>query len=318
MAGIRADHPQDTASHPPPSTGKGRYTLSVTDRKTLDARPFPKKVWQSWKDDSEDPTDRTVGFPKQWRTVNPDHRYERITDKNSESYVRDRFSKEIYELFRDIADPILRADLLRYLILYADGGVWGDIDTRPKQPVSNWIPAEYADKVNFAVGIENDHKGGRIWPTVPYTVQLAQYTVLAKPGHVVMARLIERVCDKLRELMDSRGGKTRRDALDTNNGTVQEPRAGPDLHMSFDDVMSTTGPFPYTTVLMEYFTEQTGEEYTGNQFTSMKEPKLVGDVLVLPLDSFGWMPQQHTVPEDDPMIKVIHLFIGSWRGGHPG
>jgi mannosyltransferase OCH1-like enzyme len=122
--------------------------------------------------------------------VNPDHRYERITDKNSESYVRDRFSKEIYELFRDIADPILRADLLRYLILYAYGGVWGDIDTRPKQPVSNWIPAEYADKVNFVVGIENDHKGGRIWPTVPYTVQLAQYTVLAKPGHVVMARLM--------------------------------------------------------------------------------------------------------------------------------
>lgn len=306
-----------TPSH---AIGKGRYALSVTDQKTRDARQFPKKVWQSWKDDSEDPTERTVGFPKQWRTMNPDHRYERITDKNSESYVRDRFSKEIYELFCEISDPILRADLLRYLILYADGGVWCDIDTRPKQPVSNWIPPKYADKVNFVVGIENDHKGGQIWPSVPYTVQLAQYVVLAKPGHVVMAKLIERVCNRLRELIDTRGGKTTRDdglVLEARNVTSVEPRAGPDLHLHFDEVMSTTGPFPYTAVLMDYFTEQTGEEYTGNQFTSMKEPKLIGDVLVLPLDSFGWMSQLHTVEEDDPMVKVIHLFIGSWRGSHP-
>jgi hypothetical protein len=96
------------------------------------------------------------------------------------------------------------------------------------------------------------------------------------------------------------------------------PVADRDIHMIFDDVMSTTGPFPpYTTVLMEYFSEITGE-YNGIQFTSIKEPKLVGDVLVLPVDSFGWMGHLHTVPEDDPMVKVIHLFIASWRGSHPG
>ena len=235
--------------------------------------------------------------------------------------MRDRFSDDIFELFSQLSDPILRADLLRYLILYADGGVYCDIDTKPKQHISTWIPDKYKNKVNFVVGIENDHKGGKIWPTVPYTVQLAQYSMLAKPGHVVLARLIERVCNKLRELIDAKRGKTARDnilELETRNATVLDARGGPNLHMTFDDVMSTTGPFPYTTVLMEYFSEITGEEYTGNQFTSMKEPKLVGDVLVLPLDSFGWMSQQHTVPEEDPMVKVIHLFIASWRGSHPG
>lgn len=154
-------------------------------------------------------------------------------------------------------DPILRADLLRYLILYADGGVWCDIDTRPKQPASNWIPAEFADSVNFVVGIENDHKDGLIWPTVPYTVQLAQYIVLAKPGHVRMARLIERVCNRLRELIDTRGGKSTRDAmpeLEARNITSQEGRTRPDLYLNFDEVMTTTGPFPFTAVLMDYFT----------------------------------------------------------------
>jgi hypothetical protein len=156
------------------------------------------------------------------------------------------------------------------------------------------IPDEYKVKVNSVVGIENDHKGGKIWPTVPYTVQLAQFTMLAKPGHVVLARLIERVCTKRRELIDAKGGKVRVNVLglEDRNATTLDARGGPDIHMIFDAVMSTTGPFPYTPVLMEYFSEITGE-YNGNQFTSIKEPKLVGDVLVLPVDSFGWMGHLH-------------------------
>jgi mannosyltransferase OCH1-like enzyme len=304
-----------SANSPPGSIKWAR--LQATDQRTLEERPFPKKIWQSWKDDSEDPTDRTVGFPKQWRTTNPDHRYERITDKNSESYVRDRFSDDIYKLFSQLSDPILRADLLRYLILYADGGVYADIDTHPKQPVSKWIPIEYRDKVNLVVGIENDHKGQRIWPTVPYTVQLAQYVVLAKPGHIVMAKLIERVCDSLRKIIDS-ATTSQQQEKQQQHQSKPRPRADPKLHLHFDEVMSTTGPFPFTAVLMEYFSNLTREKYTGDQFTSMKGSKLIGDVLVLPLDSFGWMPQLHTVEEDDPIVKVIHLFIGSWRDSHPG
>jgi len=278
-----------------------------------------EKIWQSWKDNSEDPAERTVGFPQQWRAANPGFRYERITDSNSETYVRDRFSPDISKLFSEISDPILRVDLLRYLILYADGGVWSDIDTRPAQPVSKWIPEEYANRTNFVVGIENDHNGDEIWPSVPYTVQLAQYAVLAKPGHVTMARLIERVCNKLREKLDANDGRNSARESDPKNQNrgLRARDSAPQLHLSFDEVMSTTGPLPFTAVLIEYFSEQTGEEYTGNQLTALKEPKLIGDVLVLPLDSFGWMPQLHTVEENDPLVKAIHLFIGSWRASHP-
>ncbi len=227
---------------------------------------------------------------------------------------------EISKLFSDISDPILRADLLRYLILYADGGVWSDVDTRPAQAVSKWVPEEYANRTNLVVGIENDHKGGAIWPGVPYTVQLAQYAVLAKPGHVAMARLIERVCGKLREMLnatDAINDAVGSDSENQNDGLTERGSAS-ELHLSFEQVMSTTGPFPFTAVLMENFSEQTGEEYIGRQLTALSEPKLIGDVLILPLDSFGWMPQLNTVEESDPLVKAVHLFIGSWRAGHPG
>lgn len=106
-------------------------------------KPFPSKIWQSWKDDSEDPTDRTVGFPRQWRVVNPDWRYERITDANNDAYVRDHFDTPIPDVFTALQDPILKADFLRYLILLREGGVWADIDVYPHQPISQWVPKQY-------------------------------------------------------------------------------------------------------------------------------------------------------------------------------
>ncbi|KAH7228304.1 nucleotide-diphospho-sugar transferase [Fusarium oxysporum] len=264
---------------------------------TLQQEPFPHKIWQSWKDDSENPTDRTVGFPHQWRAVNPDWRYERITDAKNDAYVRDRFDANISDVFTSLQDPILKADFLRYLILLREGGVWADIDVFPHQPVSKWIPKQFQGSVNLVVGIENDHHKQPIWPGSPYSVQLCQYSVLAKPNHPAIKTLVNQVAEDLKKLLESKQ---------------------PGEAVSFEDVMSTTGPFAFTKVLMDYFKESTGVEHTGDELDRLEEPRLIGDVLVLPKDSFGWLPQEHTHDKGDPIILVEHLFIGSWRDGHPG
>lgn len=91
---------------------------------------FPRKIWQTSKNgpaglDSEDRQ------PIQsWVKINQKHRYEILTAHTAESYVRDTFShrQDIVETFTDLQDPILRADLIRYLVLLGDGGVYSDID----------------------------------------------------------------------------------------------------------------------------------------------------------------------------------------------
>jgi hypothetical protein len=60
----------------------------------------------------------------------------------------------------------------------------------------------------------------------------------------------------------------------------------------------------------------TGQKYTGDELHALQEPRLIGDVLVLPKDSFGWLPHENT--HEKEYILVEHLFIGSWRGSHPG
>ncbi|VUC25191.1 unnamed protein product [Clonostachys rosea] len=260
-------------------------------------KSFPEKIWQSWKDDSENPTDRTIGFPHQWRVINPDWRYERITDANMDNYVRQKADPAVADVFISLHDPILRADFLRYILMLAEGGVWADIDVFPHQPISNWIPEEYRGSVNLVVGIENDHHKRPIWPGSPYSVQLSQYAILAKPSHPVFQRLVEQVADNLRSLLQSKSGGSR---------------------VTFEDVMSTTGPFAYTKVLMDYFSEKTGIQHNGDELDKLEHPILIGDVLVLPKDSFGWLPHENTHKKGDPSILVEHLFIGSWRQGHSG
>ncbi|KAH7302908.1 nucleotide-diphospho-sugar transferase [Stachybotrys elegans] len=265
----------------------------------LASTSFPNKIWQSWKDDSEDSNERTVGFPHQWRVVNPDWRYERTTDGNIDAYVDANFQPPISSVFINLTDPILKADFLRYLVLLHEGGVWADIDLYPHQPVSAWIPEPYHsdNSVNLLIGIENDHHKRPIWPGSPYSVQLAQYVVFAKPNHPAIEMVVNQVTTTLQVLSETK----------TTTDTI-----------TFEDVMGTTGPFIFTKVMMDYFQEQTGVVHTGDELDHLKEPRLIGDVLVLPKDSFGWLPQEHAHEKGDPMILVEHLFIGSWREGHPG
>lgn len=257
--------------------------------------PFPTKIWQSWKSYSF--PNRSATFPHQWPALNPSWRYELITDGNIDAYVRSRFEGAIRDVFTSLTDPILKADFLRYLILLREGGVWADIDVLPHQPVSNWIPPQYHGRVNLVVGIENDHHKQPIWAGSPYSVQLCQYTVLAKPGHPAIERVVTETMSGLQELSKSRS---------------------PGRVITFEDVMSTTGPFLFTKVLMEYFGNVTGVVHNGDELDRLEHPRLVGDILVLPKDSFGWLPHEHTYERNDPLVLVEHLFIASWRQDHPG
>jgi mannosyltransferase OCH1-like enzyme len=230
--------------------------------------------------------------------MNPDWRYERLTDDNMDAYVRGRFDGRIADIFTNLYDPILKSDLLRYLLVLKEGGVWADIDVRPLQPVSKWIPEQHRGKVNLVVGIETDHHKRAVSPGVShYSVALAQFAMLAKPGHPAIRILVDHVLDNIERLMKSKA---------------------PGAAITFNDVMSTTGPYAFTQILMDYFKNVTGVVHNGDEMDWLKEPLLIGDVLVLPKDSFGWLPHENTHEKDDPVVLVEHLFISTWRASHPG
>lgn len=128
----------------------------------LEDHDFPLKIWQKAMTGVSALDPVTQSWIRSWIEQNPNHRYEMLTDGSSESYVIRNFAQkpELIHDFLILQDPVLRADLLRYLLIYGDGGIYSDLDTVCLRPFDTWIPTAFNDRVNLIIGIERDSLGG--------------------------------------------------------------------------------------------------------------------------------------------------------------
>ena len=263
---------------------------------------FPRKIWQTGRTSAVGLENKDRIVIQSWLKLNQKHRYEVITQHSAESYVRERFGhrRDIEETFTDLQDPILRADLIRYLVLLGDGGVYSDIDTKALKPIEDWVPSAFKKHANVVIGVEYDKLGGARWIDWTLDLQFCTWVMLAKPGHPLMQTTVERVIARIRRLAQKQGT--------TVSG----------IKTSFHDVLDTTGPGLFTEAVFEGLSYSTGTNFTWHNVTGLLTPKLVGDILILPINAFG-SGQAHSnsgSPEEDTAL-VEHLFRGSWKSDHP-
>ena len=227
---------------------------------------FPRKIWQTAKTGPARLDEDDRNSVRSWMTTNPQHRYEILTQYSGESYVKDRFPHrpDIQEVFVGLQDPILRADFIRYLVLLGDGGAYSDMDTMSLKPIEDWIPSAYAKKVNLVVGVEYDKLDGQRWGDWPLDLQFCTWAILAKPGHILMERTVDRVIGRLKAL------------------ALEQKTTVSGIHASYDDVLSTTGPSLFTEAVIEGLAESTGTDFTWQNITGMTESRLVDDGTYFP------------------------------------
>ena len=277
-------------SEPPPQND----SLQVSD--------FPRKIWQTGRTSAVELDNQDRMVIQSWLKLNQKHRYEIVTQHSAESYVRERFGhrRDIEETFTDLQDPILRADLIRYLVLLGDGGVYSDIDTKALKPIEDWVPSAFKRYANVVIGVEYDSFGRGRWVDWTLDLQFCTWAIMAKPGHPLLQTSVERVVGRIRKLAQKQG----------------KPVSG--IKASFQDVLDTTGPALFTKAVFEGLSESTGTNFTWLNVTGLVTPRLVGDILILPINAFG-SGQSHSnsgSPEEDNAM-VQHLFRGSWKGSHP-
>ena len=68
---------------------------------------------------------------------------------------------------------------------------------------------------------------------------------------------------------------------DSNKMTIAE------LQPNDDDVIQLSGPVIWTRAVLKTLSEATGTEMSYRNFTGMQEPRVFGDVMVLPVNGFG-------------------------------
>lgn len=273
----------------------GTSYLDASSRWTI-----PRNIWQIYFGTVPDDLKDSI---LAWITKNPDHSYVLVRDEGADAFVRHHYAdrKDIRDLFLDLKLPVFRSDLLRYMILESEGGIYSDLDAISLRPIEEWIPKEFKSRARAVVGIEYDQLDDeKLWPSLELPVQFCQWTLAASKGHPLMSMVVNNVAASIHKLAQ-------------NSGTTIT-----DLDPIDDQVTQTTGPVIWTTSVFEGLSAAAGEPITWQNITRIDSPRLYGDILVLPIDAFG-TGQPHSKSTlggaEDALVK--HQFKGSWRHYSP-
>lgn len=248
------------------------------------------KIWQ---------TNNYAGVGSEWPEENPGYRYELLLDGAADHYVSmitELYIPSLSRIWQQIKTPILRFDLLRYLILYAEGGYYTDIDTSPRRPIREWIPTDF-DKstINVIVGVEADEPtmSDEEMQGIDFTgnFQLCQWTMGANAKHPFFKILISSILDILI--------------------THADDAAWPDRLQ----ILQTTGPGGFTKAMLTYLKEQ-DPHFSLSDYRLLERPKQVKDVLILPqyaFAHFGTYSSRNKTDEQEELALVHHASRGTWK-----
>lgn len=153
---------------------------------------FPSKIWQTSRTFDNPSLDPSV---ESWLQKNPGHRYERITQRNDANYLRETITsnQHLLDTALSLQDGMLRADLIQYIFLDAEGGTYTDMDTICLKPIDLWLSDDLKSRANLVIGIEGDCLGGELIPGFSQCVQFATWTMMVKPGHFVLKIILDHV-----------------------------------------------------------------------------------------------------------------------------
>lgn len=289
---VRNKKTQSTPSTPNPQPPKPSPSPSAAPE------GFPKILWyklgpNGLNDDTRKWTDSCI-------KANPEYRAEFMTDASGDEFVKKAFSSrpEIVASYLDLSVPILKADWLRYMLLYDQGGIWSDLDVECLVPIDDWIPSTYVKDAAVVVGWEFDVGWGD-----NFLRQFTSWTIMTKPRSPHMLQVIN-------DIQADIEAKTRE-----NNATVQELT----LEM-VGDVVDFTGPRRMTFGIYKSLGRALNRTIEQQDMAELVHPKLMGDVLVMPGQSFA--ASSNTYPPEDiehlPPALVTHHYAGSWKNDKGG
>jgi inositol phosphorylceramide mannosyltransferase catalytic subunit len=127
------------------------YPISISSLYTevpQSPKRIPNRVYQTWK--------RPV-LPfllalevKRFRRMNPDFSFSFFDDQSMVEYMESSYAGHpILKVFRDVHIPVVRADIWRYCILYKEGGVYCDIKSAMKVPLSQVLTEDLPELISF-------------------------------------------------------------------------------------------------------------------------------------------------------------------------
>lgn len=284
--------------HRPPHSHHPQFGTSFLPASSRDT--IPRNIWQIYFGPIPDDVDDHL---LAWITKNPNYSYVLMRDEGADAFAMHHYANRtaILDLFLNLKLPVFRSDLLRYMILESEGGVYSDLDAIAQTPIDEWIPEEFKSRTRAVVGIEYDQLDDKdLWPSLMLKVQFCQWTLAASRGHPLMTMVVNNVAESIHALARKKGTSVA------------------NLKPTDEEVTQTTGPVIWSTTVFEGLSAAAGESITWGNITGIQSPRLYGDILVLPIDAFGTgQPHSKSTLDGAEDALVKHQFKGAWRDHVP-
>jgi hypothetical protein len=112
---------------------------------------------------------------KNWKELNPNYTIDFSLDSDCIQFLKDNFTIEIADLFKNIKEGMYKADLWRLCKLYINGGIYADVDLKPYISVDNLIKDDYTFYSCLAVDKKSIFQAFMI--TEPYNPLILQFII---------------------------------------------------------------------------------------------------------------------------------------------
>jgi mannosyltransferase OCH1-like enzyme len=137
--------------------------------------PIPRIIHQTWK--NEEIPAKWLKYQNKVKELHPGWQYCLWTDDNNNEFVKKEFPR-FYAVYKAFPKNIMRADIIRYLIMYKIGGLYLDLDyemLKPFQYTGKELVLPVSRNISF--GDNRDLLGNCIFASTP--------------GHIFWKNLIE-------------------------------------------------------------------------------------------------------------------------------
>jgi len=196
-------------------TVKSKYYMDSIDNSSsetftseYEVRPevkIPKIIMQTWVD--ENIPKKWAISPKSIKRMMPDWEYVLMTDKDNRRFVKKHFP-DFLPYYDSFPHNIQRADAIRYMWLYVNGGIYIDLDFEVQYPLDelfiNDIEVYFVTSSNLSSYLTNSimasKPGCKLWLDVieamkkplPYYCIGKHFTVMNSTGPVMLTHTVRR------------------------------------------------------------------------------------------------------------------------------
>ncbi|KAH9807424.1 hypothetical protein DFH28DRAFT_915599 [Melampsora americana] len=247
--------------------------------------------------------DILIWDPKSWKSLNSKWDYYLSEDEEENEWVHRILgweeSSSLLRSWNSLSnEPVMRADLWRYLKLLIIGGVYSDMDTKmfktyrdldeieiklkkdenQSDPSLSISAFNHHEEPSVIVGIEADVGDREDWEQWwPRPIQLVQWTIAAAPGHPILI-------DTLRRLVATLDLPP----VSLSNSRLFTEKVAETEAERIMRVVKATGPAPFTDAVLRYLGVMSKGEVVWNSLRNVPPCGLrIGDVLVLPISAFS-------------------------------